>query len=225
MKTNVYIDGFNLFYGLLKRSPHKWLDLEALFDAALPENQINRIRYFTARVEARDHDLDLPVRQETYLRALALRPRVTVEFGSFMASAVRSPLVQVDDNGWPVKEGGRPVLQKDATGKIEMACVYKSEEKGSDVNLAANLLRDAFTGDCECAVIVSNDSDLLTPIRMVKQDLGLKIGLILPRPKGSLELKRLSDFQKTIREHQLQTAQFPAELTDAVGTFHKPADW
>lgn len=29
-RTNVYIDGFNLFYGALKGSPYKWLNLEAL---------------------------------------------------------------------------------------------------------------------------------------------------------------------------------------------------
>ena len=226
MKTNVYIDGFNLFYGLLKRSQHKWLNLETLFDAALPNNEIQRIRYFTARVEARDHDLDLPVRQETYLRALATLPRVSVEFGTFMASAVRAPLVEVDpQSGWPVKAQGRPVLKRDAAGALEMVCVHKSEEKGSDVNLAAHLLRDAFRGDCECAVVVSNDSDLLTPIRMAKADCGLTIGLIPPRAKGSLELKRLSDFQRSLRVHELAAAQFPEEVTDNVGTFRRPAGW
>lgn len=227
MKTNVYIDGFNLFYGLLKKSPNKWLNLEALFDALLPQNEVACIRYFTARVEARDHDMDLPVRQETYLRALATLPRVKVEFGNFMASAVKAPLVSIDPITGRAQRGldGRPVLQRTPEGQLEMACVYKSEEKGSDVNLAAHLLRDAFLGACECAVVVSNDSDLLTPIRMAKVDCGLTIGLIPPRPKGSVELKRLADFQKTVRVHNLEGAQFEQELTDTVGTFRRPAGW
>lgn len=225
MKTNVYIDGFNLFYGALKGSPHKWLDLESLFVSLLPRNNVQRIRYFTARVEARDHDLDLPNRQEVYLRALALRSRVSVEFGSFMASAVRAPLVELNGGGKPLKQSGRPVLKRDDTGKLDMAYVYKSEEKGSDVNLAAHLLRDAFQGDCECAVIVSNDSDLLTPIRMAKADCGLTVGLVPPRAYGSLELKALADFTRKIRSHHLTAAQFPNTLSDAIGDFHKPEDW
>lgn len=225
MKTNVYIDGFNLFYGLLKGSQHKWLNLEALFDAALPKNKIERIIYCTARVEARSHDQDLPVRQETYLRALATLPRVTVEFGTFMASAVKAPLVEVDAGGRATLVNRRPVLKRRGNGSLEMACVYKSEEKGSDVNLASHLLRDAFTGACECAVVVSNDSDLLTPIRMAQTDCNVKVGLIPPRPYGSAELKKLVDFQRQLREHHLIAAQFPAELTDAVGKFRKPRDW
>ena len=55
MKTNVYIDGFNFYYGCLKGTPHRWLDLAAFCQASFPppRNQINRIRYFTAHVNAR----------------------------------------------------------------------------------------------------------------------------------------------------------------------------
>lgn len=102
---------------------------------------------------------------------------------------------------------------------------YKSEEKGSDVNLAAHLLRDAFLGDCECAVIVSNDSDLLTPIRMAKHDCGIRIGLVTPRTGGSAQLRKLADFQRPIRTHLLASAQFPPTLTDAAGTIKKPVGW
>jgi hypothetical protein len=69
-RTNVYTDGFNLFYGSLKGSRYKWLDLDALSRHLLPKDEINRIRYFTAKVSAREGDPQLPVRQETYLRAL-----------------------------------------------------------------------------------------------------------------------------------------------------------
>lgn len=225
MRTNVYIDGFNLFYGCLKGSPYKWLNLEALFDTLLPRNQIQRIRYFTARVESRPPDPDQPTRQATYLRALATLPRVEVHFGSFLTSVIKAPLVQSNPDGSAMWANNKPMVQRRPNGGVVMDWVYKSEEKGSDVNLAAHLLRDAFKGDCESAVIVSNDSDLLTPISMAKTDCGLKIGLILPRQHGSVELRRLSDFQKDIRKHQLLSAQFPPVFNDGAGTILRPAGW
>src|SRR5215203_357311 len=92
MRTNVYIDGFNLFYGCLKGSPYKWLDIEALCRRLLPRDHINRIRYFTALVTARPGDLQQPVRQETYLRALETLPTVTVHLGEFYVNRVRMPV-------------------------------------------------------------------------------------------------------------------------------------
>ncbi|MFC3068931.1 NYN domain-containing protein [Phenylobacterium soli] len=225
MRTYVYIDGFNLYYGLLKGSPYKWLNLQALFEAVLAKNDVCKIRYFTAKVEARAVDPDLPVRQATYVRALNTLPKVDVHFGTFLASCVRAPEVEVDPQGQPKRVNGRPVVKVAASGKPIMRWVHKTEEKGSDVNLAAHLLRDVYRGDCECAVVVSNDSDLLTPIRMIKEDAKIPVGLIPPRPNGSLELKRLSTFRKEIRTHHLQAAQFPDIFKDKVGTITKPAGW
>lgn len=225
MITNVYIDGFNLYYGSLKGTAHKWLNLEAYFDAILPKNTVKTIHYCTAMAEARPNDPDLPMRQAIYLRALATLPRVQIHLGTFMTSCVRAPEVRTDAHGLPVKQNGKPIVKLAQSGKPVMRVVYKSEEKGSDVNLAAHLLRDAYRKECECAVIVSNDSDLLTPIQMVKEDVGMTIGLVLPRPKGSLELKRLANFQKDVRNTHLAAAQFSPTLTDATGTITKPADW
>ena len=224
MLTNVYIDGFNLYYGLLKGSPHKWLNLEVLFDSLLPKNNVQRIRYFTAKVEARPGDPDLPVRQAAYLRALATLPRVEIVYGTFLTSCVRAPVVVRDTNGFPLRQNGRPVIKLAASGKPVMEWVQKTEEKGSDVNLAAHLLKDAFKADCECAVVVSNDSDLLTPLRMAKAE-GLTTGLVPPRNTGSVELKRTVDFQRAVRVHQLVAAQFPNSFSDRVGTITKPAGW
>ena len=227
MKTNVYIDGFNLYYGLLKRSSFKWLDLQRLCEAVLAKNEINRILYFTAKLDARAHNPDQPTRQMTYLRALKTLPKVEVYFGSFLSSVVRQPLVQIDPEtgGWLRGSDGRPILKTDSTGRVMSAFVLKTEEKGSDVNLAAHLLKDAHTRDCECAVVISNDSDLITPIRLAKQECGLKIGLIPPRKKGSHELKRLADFVVEARLHYLEAAQFPTSFPDAHGIIHKPPEW
>ena len=136
--TNVYIDGFNLYYGLLRGSPHKWLDLEKFCDQLLPKNSVRRIYYFTAKVDARPHDPDQPVRQLAYLRALAILPRVEVHFGTFLASVVRQPLVEsdpVNPRRWRMAAKA-PALKRDASGAVLTDWVLKTEEKGSDVNLA-----------------------------------------------------------------------------------------
>ena len=86
-------------------------------------------------------------------------------------------------------------------------------------------LRDAYQGNCACAVIISNDSDLLTPIRMAKADCGMTIGLVPPRPKGSVELKRLADFKIEPRVHLLTSSQLPQSLQTPQGVVHKPANW
>ena len=85
MLTNVYVDGFNLYYGCLKGTPYKWLDLGALCQALLPPNKIQRIRYFTAKVSVHA-DPHQPVRQSAYLRALQTVPGLTVHLGNFFVN-------------------------------------------------------------------------------------------------------------------------------------------
>jgi len=78
--TNVYIDGFNLYYGCLKGTPYRWLDLERLCHRLLPAEEIGTIRYFTARVSGKV-DPEAPVRQHMYLRALDTLPVVSLTSG------------------------------------------------------------------------------------------------------------------------------------------------
>ena len=71
MATIVYIDGFNLYYGAVKGTANKWLDLEVLCRRLLPKDNLVKIRYFTALVAIRPSDPQQPARQQAYLRALA----------------------------------------------------------------------------------------------------------------------------------------------------------
>ena len=64
MKTNVYVDGFNLYYGCVKGTPHRWLDLAQLCRILLPSNRIHRIRYFTTLVQPRLDNPQQPERQQ-----------------------------------------------------------------------------------------------------------------------------------------------------------------
>ena len=77
----------------------------------------------------------------------------------------------------------------------------------------------------DVAVVVSNDSDLLEPIRIVRATLGKKVGILNPHPNPSRALLPHIDFIKSIRKGVLQAAQFAPQLTDATGTFTKPAAW
>ncbi len=212
MKTNVYIDGFNLYYGCLKGTPHRWLDLAAFCQTSFPpqRNQINRIRSFTAHVNARPNNPQQRVRQQTYLRALRTIPHLTIHLGSSLEKPTRMPL-------HPPPAAGPKTVQ-----------VMKSEEKGSDVNLACYLLVDAFDDDYKAAVVVSNDSDLAEPIRLVRQKFGKKALFMHPRSHWralSVELRRVASNSLIVDASLLPTSQFPATLTDAHGTIHKPARW
>lgn len=209
MKTNVYIDAFNLYYGCLKRTPYRWLNIDRLCRLLLPQNDIRKIKYFTATVSDRPHDPGQSQRQQTYLRALRTLPSVEIHLGHFLSHPVRMP------SSTQVQANGRPVMVE----------VIKTEEKGSDVNIAAHLLMDVFKGHFDVAVVVSNDSDLLTPIQMVRREFRKRVGILNPQTHPSRALLPEVDFFKKIRPGALRASQFPVSLTDAVGTFHKPATW
>ena len=103
--------------------------------------------------------------------------------------------------------------------------VVKTEEKGSDVNLATHLLLDGFRNEYELAVIVSNDSDLLLPIRVVTEQFSKPVGLLNPQKDPSVKLIPHVMFVKNIRANVLKNSLFPDAMSDKNGQFSKPADW
>jgi uncharacterized LabA/DUF88 family protein len=117
-----------------------------------------------------------------------------------------------------------PVSMKrsDAAG---YANVIKTEEKGTDVNIATHLVNDAHNGEFEIAVVISNDSDLVEPIRIVTQDLKLPVIVVSPFERNSIELKNIASSIRHIRKGVLRVSQFPDELEDEIGKFTKPATW
>ena len=168
---------------------------------------MNRIRYFTARVKPTPNDPQKAQRQQTYLRALATIPNLSIHEGHFLSNVVEAPLAN------PV--AGRP----------RTAWILRTEEKGSDVNLATYMLLDAYDADYELAVVISNDSDLKTPIEAVRHRLGLTAGVLNPHPNISYALKGVASFYRPIRKGALQASQFPSQVTDAHGSFTKPTGW
>lgn len=208
LRTFVYVDGFNLYYGALRKTAFKWLDLEKLCNNVLKTTPITAIKYFTARVAARPNDPDQSVRQEVYLRALATNPKIEIYFGHFLSHIVRMPAC-------------------DQRGNFngQYATVLKTEEKGSDVNLASHMLLDAHYNRFDQAIVASNDSDLLTPIKFIRREFGKRVGILNPHRKQSQVLLREADFVRPIREGALKASQFSEHMSDKIGSFKRPSRW
>jgi hypothetical protein len=108
----------------------------------------------------------------------------------------------------------------------DVAKVVKVEEKGSDVILASHLLLDAFQGNFDVAAVLSNDSDLVEPIRIVTQILSKPVGLLSPVPNPTPGLRGVSSFVRHIRDGDLRAAQFPDPAVRPDGTtVAKPTSW
>jgi hypothetical protein len=180
VRTIVYIDGFNLYYRALKGTAHKRLDIAAMARAVLPAAYtIVRVNYYTARVSGRT-DPDAPRRQHAYLLALETLPNVSLHFGNFLVSKKWAGLVQPPDF--------RPQVALPAGPLPQVAFVWKTEEKSSDVNLGVHLVRDAFIGAIDAAAVLTNDTDLLEPIRVVVAEIGLPVILLSPVAKPAASL-------------------------------------
>lgn len=94
MKINIYIDGFNLYYGCLKDTPYRWLDLNKMSQLLFPNDEIIKIKYFTAPIKLRmsDKDPDRPNRQQIYFRALKTITNLEIIEGVFLRHKVSMKL-------------------------------------------------------------------------------------------------------------------------------------
>ena len=257
MRTRVYVDGFNLYYGALKGTPFKWLNPVDLARQVLPAGYVvDKLLYFTARVSGVS-DPGAPARQHAYITALRTLPEVEVHFGSFLAKTVWRPLVNLPVAGRRIDAPPQPVTlpagdhtvvgprmqtlpvghyaargagkkrRRKASAPLPDAVIaefHTMEEKGSDVNLAAHLLNDAWKGLFEAAAVISNDTDLLTPIRMVTAERGKPVIIVCPgRWQVAPKLRGAASRVRHIRPAMLRAAQFPDKLPGTAVS--KPTGW
>ena len=193
-RTFVYVDGFNLYYRALRKTPFKWLNLEVLVQGLLdPDNEIQRIRYFTAPVSGK-FDPGQPIRQQRYLEALRTIPSVSIHQGNFLTKPKMRPLVTP-------QPGGPTHVQ-----------IWNTEEKGSDVNLATYLIHDAWRDLFDVAVVLSQDTDLNEPVRIVRDEIGKSIGVFVLDGKAPGKLCSFSSFTRQITHNRLAAAQFPDKV-------------
>jgi uncharacterized LabA/DUF88 family protein len=201
-RTYIYIDSFNLYYGFLKkRKGVKWLDLEKWLTTIFPNNDIQKIKFFTARVSGK-YDPNKPVRQEIYFRALGTLSKVKIIEGSFINKSVK---IQINSD-------------------IHISAKVP-EEKGTDVNIGVHMVNDAHLKKFDTAIIVSNDSDLAEAVKIVTREVKLKVGILNPYDKFSSVLTNNASFKSSVRETAIIGSQFPNVLTDKVGSFTKPSSW
>lgn len=216
-RTFVYIDGFNLYYRALRGTRHKWLNVEAFSSAVLPDTSVvAHINYYTAHVSGR-LDSGAPVRQHAYLRALRTLPKVQIHFGNFLVTQKWAGLVQ------PPKF--RPTPPGPLGFEPAVAYVWKTEEKGSDVNLGVHLVRDAFKGLFEEAAVLTNDTDLVDAIRIVTEEIRLPVTLLTPVAKPATSLKNVSTNVRHVAPYL-----GPCQLPDFIAVpgkkpIIKPASW
>jgi uncharacterized LabA/DUF88 family protein len=218
MRTVVYIDGFNLYYSLLRRTNLKWLDVVTLFhDHVLGSNaQVTQVCYYTAPVLARMSDDPQSVqRQRIYLQALRkMYPdQLRIVEGRISVTTPFQRLVE------PIS--GAP--------QISRVQVYDFNEKKTDVSLATDLLAGAWTSAFEQAVICSNDTDLEPALAALRRyHPHLRLGLVAPVKTSdsrhiAADLRKHADWSKTLSPVHLANAQLPERIP--ASSLYRPEAW
>jgi uncharacterized LabA/DUF88 family protein len=103
--------------------------------------------------------------------------------------------------------------------------VLKTEEKGSDVNLATHLVNDAHLNRFDEAIVVSGDSDICEAVRLVTKQLGRPVTVANPQSRSSRQLLAVATNYRHVHKSELKRNLFPPTMIDAHGMFTKPATW
>lgn len=218
MKTIVYIDGYNLYYGLLRRSPYKWLDLYSLFQNHVLNNDADviEVRYYTAPVLGKmSDDPESQQRQRIYLQALRKMPpnKIQIIEGKMVASTPFLRLITA-------------IPEMPERTHVQ---VYTLNEKNTDVNLASDLITGAWTGAYEQAVICTNDTDISGAIASVKRHHpNITLGLVAPIPgndhrKMASDLTKYASWAKILSPVHLANSQLPSKIPNT--SIRIPEKW
>lgn len=230
MKTRIYIDGYNLYYGCLKGTPYKWLDIVKLFqEHVLPSSSPSTsvlhhcgVKFFTADiVEKAATSRDSRKDQQTYHRALSLfHDAATLQIIKGYYSVTKARAFQI--------EGSAPAKNPNECNLVD---VWKLEEKQTDVNIAVESLHDAYTdSELEQIVYVTNDTDLVPALEKIKSIGRIKIGLVIPTAdkvrRPNAELSKLADWtRQSITLEELSASQLPRTITGGRKPVAKPDSW
>jgi len=235
LRTRIYIDGYNFYYGCLKGTPHKWLDLLPLFEnhilpsalfkdgnghirqsALLPSPSI---KFFTAKIiesVARSTDsVSSQARYHTALRKLH-DGRIELIEGYYAVNKMKVKVVDADEPNRPPRE-------------CKEVQAWKVEEKQSDVNLALQVYHDAITGQIDHAVIVTNDTDIAPALAMIRAHTQVLMGVVVPttdhtRPPNTDLVKLAHWTRRHINSSELAACQLPRVIPGKRPTI-KPDSW
>ncbi len=201
MNVIVYIDGFNLYFGIDRKFGKKylWLDLESLSNSLLRNGDILvGVKYFTSLLR---NNPEKEQRQQTYLQALQAHTSCRYYYGRYQVGVTTCYNCNIN---WP-----------------------SPKEKMTDVNIASQLLKDAFTNEFDKAIIISGDADLVPPVNIIKQYLPNKIvGIYFPPDRHSIHLSSIAHFSAIIGKGKLRQSQLPPKITKPDGfVLHRPQNW
>lgn len=223
MRTAAFVDGYNLFYGLLAGTPWKWLNLPALLSHICrvqnPASHIHCINYFTSSVLPHLASRGVASRhaQDTYIRALKANG-VSVFYGRHRLEYALAP---------------RFVSKSVPASRLDKVGIWELKEKETDVNIAVSIYRTLSlqkitnrSDNIQQVVLISADTDMTPALKAVREDFPeLTIGIILPHRQGieraipgSLA-NNCHWVRRTVSAEELSAHQFP----DKVPTHKKPA--
>ncbi len=227
MRAIFYVDGFNFYFLRTIRQPqYKWLNYKALADVIVPdETSVEAVKYYTAPVSGKI-DNDAPRRQQLLLSAMRTIPEIEIYHGRFLykekwAGLVTPPRAKPETYVWNMPAPA-------------VVYVKKTEEKGSDVNLGVHLVRDAFVDAFDIAYVVTNDTDLVEPIRIVTEEVGKEVCIVAPcrsrskksPPVPAPSLEQVATSKHYIDDSELAVSQFPDNIQrKGKKDISKPATW
>lgn len=198
-----YIDGYNVYYGLVSKGWRRylWLDYDSLVRRLLrPDEALEAVKLFTALGRKQSPAAD--ARQATYLDALRAHGRVDVMVrGSFK---------------------NRPWVCQTCGAKRS-----RPHEKMTDVALAVEMMRDAYTDRFDSAWVMSADADLVPVVRAVRETFPNKrVCVVPPRGRRSDELIASADAVIDVQRRWLNQSQLPDMVVDDAGReLRRPPEW
>jgi len=229
MKTIFYIDGFNFYHARLRNNrQYRWLNVYELAKIIAAKDDANstvdRVNFYTAYVSGKiDHNA--VGKQQAYLAALRSTAAVEIHSGNFIISnrwvkLVHPPRSKPDGYQW---QAPHP----------EFVFVATPQEKGTDVKLGVHLVRDAFQNKFDVAYVLTNDTDLVEPVRIVTEELGKKVVVVAPvkpqhasKPVPAPSLVKVATSVAYIDDADLVAAQFPDTVERGkMKPLTKPVDW
>lgn len=212
MKIAAYFDGFNFYHGLTEGTKYRWCNLLQLCKQFVPEGEYIKLKLFAAHSREYLDDVGKPIRQNTYLSALKTLPEFEFIASKFSGFEKSFPLLD---------------SPKD---KPEFVKVRGYKEKGADVNLASHLLADGINNLYDLAIVATNDSDLVEPVKVARYVLKKKVYLLITckesRVRASKELMEYANYHRIIEAKHLQASLFPDVIgRDGRPAIRKPESW
>jgi len=218
-KTIVYIDGYNLYHGAVKDTQHKWLDLFKFSQALIPQEDIIKVKYFTAPAMGYS-DIKSPIRQKVFWDAhnALYGDKFELIKGHFQKTSKRFPLAH-NQNFSQSKRVKEP---------LEHAWVIKTEEKGTDVNIAVHLVNDAWKNEYDVALLISNDNDLERAVKIVTEERNKIVLVVNPacagnRPNHAKKLNNVSTTSVYFQSSIFADCLLPESIPET--TIVKPSEW